>query len=587
MYKSNNLDYWSISFNMRWRALFFVSFLFVGVISSFSNEYDFGYEFLANDPHPTKPDTFASICMNATGGIYLARRKICEKQIALGSYKNAVNSTGWGFLEIETFPGYSYEVQSYAAGYLEGVLTKLQIYYHYRNTIEGMCKNYRNYCKQLWNYLTENLDWIRSQAKEKGSTNKYWRHVNLTFTQITGIYDGYIGRDPKELEANVRYDLTPILMIQLSGELFDLNKFFKKQPDPVRDDPDPGKCSGLVKVTEGNKDLLFSHVAMSSYSTMNRVMKLYKFAYDKKEVPGHTVSFSGYAGALSSADDYTLMSSGLAVIETTIAIFNETLYTNQFIKPIGQIHCWVRSFIANALASTAKEWTDIFAAYNSGTYNNQWTVVAYKEFKPNHELPKENLLWVLEQIPGYTLAKDMTWFLNKYKYWPSYNIPYFHEISVRSNFNEKGKQNNWWKWGSSPRAKIFHRDQGKVKDLETLKDLMRYNDYKNDKFSRCNCTPPYTAEAAISARGDLNPINGTYEVEGMGHRNHGSLDYKGTNYELFKKLQIHVIGGPTWGKVPPFDWRTTDIVSPHYGQPDLWKFDPVITEWDTQVNVDL
>lgn len=30
----------------------------------------------------------------------------------------------------------------------------------------------------------------------------------------------------------------------------------------------------------------------------------------------------------------------------------------------------------------------------------------------------------------------------------------------------------------------------------------------------------------MSARGDLNPANGTYEFSGMGHRNHGGLDYK-------------------------------------------------------------
>lgn len=55
---------------------------------------------------------------------------------------------------------------------------------------------------------------------------------------------------------------------------------------------------------------------------------------------------------------------------------------------------------------------------------------------------------------------------------------------------------------------------------------LRYNDYTKDEFSKCNCNPPYSAEAAISARGDLNPANGTYEFPGQGHVNHGALDYK-------------------------------------------------------------
>uniref|UniRef100_A0AC35U4X8 Phospholipase B-like n=1 Tax=Rhabditophanes sp. KR3021 TaxID=114890 RepID=A0AC35U4X8_9BILA len=560
---------------------------------------------------PTKPDTFVSVCLNATGSIYRTTKKTCERQVALGSYKNAVNSTGWGFLEIETFPGYSYELQAYAAGYAEGLLTKLQIYYHHRNTIEGMCKDHRQYCRRLYDYLTENLDWIRDEVQAKAATDKYWKHVNVTFTQLTGVFDGYMGKD---MELNVRFDMTPIYMIQLSGELFDLTKFLHKKPDPVHDDPGfqsvyhfhevdetcidrsiqllcnlpyPGKCSGLVKLTEGNKDLLFSHVSMSSYSTMNRLVKLYKFAYDKSEVPGHTVSFSGYAGALSSADDYTLTSAGLLSSETTIANFNETLYTDTYIKPRGQIHCWVRSFIANALADSAQEWTDIFAEYNSGTYNNQWTVLSYKGFTPNQELPSTGVLWILEQVPGFTMARDMTWFLKKYGYWPSYNIPYFHEISMLTNFDNQGKINNWWKWGSAPRARIFHRDQGKVTDMNSLRKLMRYNDYTHEKFSRCNCTPPYTAEASISARGDLNLKNGTYEVDGMKFRDHGSLDMKATNFELFKQMRMEVIGGPTYGDVPPFDWRTTLVEAKHFGQPDLWKFDPVITEWvsDVKANV--
>jgi len=48
----------------------------------------------------------------------------------------------WGILEIETFEDFSPEVQAYAAGVAEGVLTKLQIYYHYKNTVEGMCKGF-------------------------------------------------------------------------------------------------------------------------------------------------------------------------------------------------------------------------------------------------------------------------------------------------------------------------------------------------------------------------------------------------------------------------------------------------------------
>ena len=54
----------------------------------------------------------------------------------------------------------------------------------------------------------------------------------------------------------------------------------------------------------------------------------------------------------------------------------------------------------------------------------------------------------------------------------------------------------------------------------------RYNDFTHDPLSRCNCTPPYSGENAISARSDLNPASGTYPFGALGHRLHGGVDMK-------------------------------------------------------------
>ena len=56
--------------------------------------------------------------------------------------------------------------------------------------------------------------------------------------------------------------------------------------------------------------------------------------------------------------------------------------------------------------------------------------------------------------------------------------------------------------------------------------LFRYNDFQHDPLSRCNCTPPYSAENAISARSDLNPADGKYPFGALGHRQHGGIDAK-------------------------------------------------------------
>nr|CDJ85964.1 Phospholipase B domain containing protein [Haemonchus contortus] len=541
------------------------------------------------NPHGTSQFKYeyVSVCVNGTEDnlldiVYAKQCNEKESQVALGRFTNQVNTTGWGILEIETFPGHAYDVQAYAAGVAEGELTRELIYYHYKNTIKDLCKNSTIFCKRLYKYLTKNLDWLRSQVVAQPPTDLFWRHVNLTFAQMTGIYDSYMHRN---LTPEIGFDLSPIMMIQLSGEFFDLNKFLNKTPDP-QEYPDAGHCSGFVKLADGNKDMFFAHVAMSSLSWMIRVLKLYKFAFDAKEVPGHIVSFSGYPAQLASADDYTLTSAGLASTETTIAIFNKTLYSDAYIKPEGSVHCWLRSVIANYLTKTPKEWVKLFSRYNSGTYNNQWTVVDYKKFKPGQEIPDKDLLWILEQTPASIKSQDVTWFLKRYSYWPSYNVPFIKDISIEAGFSEKARERDWYKWGSTPRAKIFERDHHKVQDIDSLTKLMRYNDYTHEEFARCKCSPlPYTAEGGISARGDLNLPNGTYEVDTMGFRDHAGLDYKGTNYEMFSKLRFRAWGGPTYDPLPVFDWSTTNVVANHFGQPQVWNFTYVDLEWETSTEI--
>jgi len=51
--------------------------------------------------------------------------------------------------------------------------------------------------------------------------------------------------------------------------------------------------------------------------------------------------------------------------------------------------------------------------------------------------------------------------------------------------------------------------------------FFRYNNYKNDPFSKCDCDPPYSGENTISARSDLNPVDGKYPFDALGHRDHG------------------------------------------------------------------
>ena len=61
-------------------------------------------------------------------------------------------------------------------------------------------------------------------------------------------------------------------------------------------------------------------------------------------------------------------------------------------------------------------------------------------------------------------------------YWASYNVPFFERVYNLSGFPEAAK-----KMGPDityqlcPRAKIFRRDEGNVKDLSSMEYIMRYN----------------------------------------------------------------------------------------------------------------
>jgi hypothetical protein len=234
---------------------------------------------------------------------------------------------------------------------------------------------------------------------------------------------------------------------------------------------------------------------------------------------------------------------------------------------------------SNRLATSGSEWSDIFSRLNSGTYNNQWMIVDYNKFVSGAPLPQSDLLWVLEQMPGMVASGDQTRVLIDKSYWASYNIPFYPEIAKWSgNDQDVARYGNAFSHDNCPRALIFARNHTQVTDVDSLFALMRYNNYQHDPLSACNCTPPYSAEYAISARSDLNPPDGHYPIEFLGHRIHGGTDNKITNSEMVESLTSLATSGPTYVQQPLFRWSTSGVKTP-LGHPDAFNFPPVIMSW--------
>ncbi|XP_053613573.1 putative phospholipase B-like 2 isoform X2 [Plodia interpunctella] len=483
---------------------------------------------------------------------YLA--SIPEVNIVRATYRNDINSTGWAYLEIHTSDQFSDVKQAYAAGYLEGFLTRDLIWMHWQNMLKGYCYNKTDVCGMIEDFLDKNEDYISSMIL-KYPDDPYWYQMMLFFIQLEGLAVGYKEATKEPYEQLTVRDM---LWINMLGDLDEL-AFALSMPVTSDSMLFPEHCTGLVKLLADRSELYTSQVTWNSYQSMLRFQKMYVLQYkmtpnSNKRIPGYKMSMSSYPGFL-------------------------------------QILEYARAMIANRLAHNGREWVELFRKHNSGTYNNQWFIVDYNRFqrsaagKPGRV--RSGLLWLLEQLPGHTHAADLTGELVRTSYWPSYNIPYFPRIFNLSGGNERVRVfGDWFGYDTNPRARILKQKQADIWNLADMYHTMRYNDFKHDPNARCaQCQPPYSACNAIAARNDLNPANGSYPFRALGHRSHGGTDLKITSAALRHTFQFVAVSSPTFNVsrgIPPFQWSKFDLGSQvsHVGHPDLWVFPPVLHSWE-------
>jgi len=303
-------------------------------------------------------------------------------------------------------------------------------------------------------------------------------------------------------------------------------------------------------------DLYSAHSTWFDYASMNRIYKQYFLDYTDSNIAARKMSFSSYPGAIVSIDDFYIMDSGLTMLETTNAVYNNSLF--DLITP-NSLLAWQRVSLANKMARDGKQWTDIVAQYNSGTYNNQYMIINYNLFTPGKPLVP-GLLWVVEQIPGYVEAADVTDQLER-GYWPSYNVAYFPTIYVMSGYPAMvDKYGPELSYQLCPRAKIFRRDHNDIVDIDSFKSFMRSNNYQKDPFAKGD---PWKA---ICSRGDLAGYHA------------GCTDSKLTTYTLQSTVTAWAISGPTVSNgIPPFSWDKFNSTI-HEGQPQVFDFEYVMMD---------
>jgi hypothetical protein len=479
--------------------------------------------------------------------------------VVTGEFTDTIMETGWYTLKITSNGNFSDVDQAYGAGYLEGVMTALPAQQHYQNhyTNDAVPDNINQ-------WLAQHVTWIQQEVAAKNATDPYWYQVGLMWQQFYGLLDG--------INSNATLmNFTDIQLLALTamGDMFDLRAALQKESRYRMDWRSMKKktfdhwfaqnthCTSLYKVTDDLQEIFFGHTAWYNFNTMIRVFKHLTLNYNDPMTVSRTISYSSYPGMLSSFDDFYLTDTGINAIETSVEVFNLTMYEGN-INPQSVLY-WTRVMISTRSATSAPNWASTMAKYNSGTYNNQWMILDLSLFTPGQPL-KPNTMWVCEQFPGIVKSRDVTEML-RYGYYPSYNVPMDEELFVWSGYAEavatQGPEMNDYQ--TCVRAEIFRRDQGNVKDLASFQHLMRYNNFEQDPISNGN--PLY----AIAARVDLDPEQ---------PQCFGALDAKISSYSLWRSGQTVVTqSGPTQQQ-PIFEFNNT--LAPncglHAGLPEIFRF---------------
>ncbi|KAM3598434.1 uncharacterized protein V6R79_018022 [Siganus canaliculatus] len=475
---------------------------------------------------------------------------------AYGFLNNSLSSTGWSILEIRAGYGKTREtdeVTFFLAGYLEGFLTAQQMMDHYANMYPQLIHD-PEVLGPVQTFLKKQDAWTREQVKQKKSSDPLWTHAGFIVAQLDGLQAG--AADWAKQKGKKPLTLFEVQFLNAVGDLLDLIPALVPSSNRTLRDfklPGMGHCSALIKMLPGFENLLFAHSSWYTYAATMRIYKHWDFHMTENHTATGKLSFSSYPGFLVSLDDFYLLGSGLMMTQTTNNVFNSTLF--DVITP-SSLFAWQRVRLAHNLAHTGEEWAITFSKYNSGTYNNQYMVLDRSKVKLGHSVD-DGALTVVEQIPGLVEYSDQTQALRR-GYWPSYNVPFHEKIYTMSGYVKM-----WEEYGEDfsydlcPRAKIFRRDQADVKDLDSLKHIMRSNDYKTDPYSKGDPCK------SICCRGDLRAEKASPS---------GCYDTKVTDFLMAGDLHAEALNGPTTQDgLPPFTWDDFSGIS-HQGLPQYYNF---------------
>jgi hypothetical protein len=490
-----------------------------------------------------------------------------DRAVAYATFDDRVESTGWMFLRLTTSSTYSDAVQSYAAGYLEGYLSATRIAQHYLNGLEfTFGANTTSVPQNVRDWFSQQDAFMVAQSQKGSTQDAYWQLVWSIRQQWHGLVDGYNAAHGSILKLASE----DLLIVASFGDLFDIlpaiDPSMRPQFDRMAADEfthyvnTHGHCSAIVSVAPDLSELTAGHTSWFTYSATLRIFKTLELNLRNPLVKSRIMQFSSYPATLSSNDDFLQMpDTQIVVLETTNGIYNTSLY--DLVTP-NALLAWHRVQIASRTATSGPEWQAAFERHNSGTYNNQYIVVDVAKFVAGAPLPDE-LVWIVEQIPGLVEGADATTLLRT-GHFPSYNVPFIPSIYEASGYPQMvAKYGYGITWDLAPRALLFRRDAHAVVDADSIGSFLMYNRFQTDPLEKKD---PW---AAIASRGDL--------VADASRRGpDGAYDTKITTSQWVAEGRVRVRSGPTTQDQAPFDWeqleQQTGKTYPRRGLPVRYDF---------------
>lgn len=145
--------------------------------------------------------------------------------VARASYVDTVNSTGWASLWVATSSAYDENVQAFAAGMAEGVLSWERIRQYWANYQANEYPSGQP-SPALRAFVSKQLQWVRSNTaaalSNPAAAAPFWRGMARVMRQFDGLVAGY-ERGAGPAQALTELDL---YLLNAVGDLIDLNKLY-------------------------------------------------------------------------------------------------------------------------------------------------------------------------------------------------------------------------------------------------------------------------------------------------------------------------------------------------------------------------